>query len=49
MFDGTRQDAEAGVRALFWEIRENGTTWCVACQREASEVKQHDCRGRRRR
>jgi hypothetical protein len=46
MVDGTREDAEAAVRALFWEMRENGTTWCVDCQRE---VKMFDRRGRRRR
>ena len=47
--DGTREDAEAAVRALFWELRENGTTWCVDCQRSAREVKVFDRRGRRRR
>lgn len=49
MIDGTREDAEAAVRALFWETRENGTTWCVDCQRSAREVKVFDRRGRRRR
>jgi hypothetical protein len=46
IFDGTREDAEARLRDLGWELRD-ATTWCIACQRRAREVKQ-SARVRRR-